>query len=104
MDWTTVRLCALLELAVVVFQVLGILALVALSLCPCPRIGDRVRTAVVLALVGLGVAGACCGVHDSEFGPFAGLTMTTLLIGLTVGGGNTSTPPPLRAGAEVASH
>ena len=39
-------------------------------------------------MVGLGVAGAMCGRHDSEFALFAGGTMTVLLIGMTMGGGS----------------
>ncbi len=38
-------------------------------------------------MVGLGVAGALCGRHDSEFALFAGGTMTVLLIGMIIGNG-----------------
>lgn len=46
------------------------------------------KAGVILALFGLGIAGALCGRHDSEFALFAGGTMTVLLIGMTVGEGN----------------
>lgn len=46
------------------------------------------RTGVIVALLGLGTAGALCGRHDSEFALFAGGTMTALLIGMTMGSGN----------------
>jgi hypothetical protein len=42
-------------------------------------------------MVGLGLAGALCGRHDSEFGLFAGGTMTILLIGMIVGNGHSDT-------------
>ena len=57
----------------------------------------------MIALVGLGIAGALCGRHDSEFALFAGGTMTVLLIGMTMGGGPseaTGTSPPGQGGAE----
>jgi hypothetical protein len=41
----------------------------------------------VIALVGLGVAGAMCGRSDSEFALFAGVSMTLLLIGMNMGSG-----------------
>ena len=53
---------------------------------PQTRWAERGRVGFVIALVGLGLAGAYCGMHDSEFGLFAGGTMTALLIGMTIGG------------------
>jgi hypothetical protein len=47
------------------------------------------RTGVIVAVVGLGIAGAMCGRQDSEFALFAGGTMTALLIGMTMGSSNT---------------
>jgi hypothetical protein len=48
-------------------------------------------------MFGLGVAGALCGRHDSEFALFAGGTMTLLLIGMTAGGGTGHATAPTRA-------
>ncbi|MEW4566280.1 hypothetical protein AB1L88_00290 [Tautonia sp. JC769] len=75
---------------VILFQVFGVLALCLTRLFAGPRWVERGQLAFVVAVVGLGIAGAFCGHQDSEFGLFAGLTMTTLLIGMTVGGGRDS--------------
>ncbi len=91
MVWSSVRFCAVLELLVMVFQVGGIAALCVSRLLPTTRWADRGRVGYILALVGLGVAGALCGRHDSEFALFAGGTMTLLLIGMTVGSGQNDT-------------
>ena len=78
------------ELAVMLFQLIGVVALCLSRLAPRgTNWSDRGRAGVVLALVGLGVAGAFCGRYDSQFSLFAGMTMTVLLIGITVGGGAT---------------
>jgi hypothetical protein len=37
-----------------------------------------------------------CGRHDSEFALFAGVTMTILLIGLTMGNGTIEKSEPIR--------
>ncbi len=79
--------CALLELAVFFFQIFGVTALCLSRLMPDSRWAERGRAGVLVALLGLGVAGAFCGQHDSEFALFAGVTMTVLLIGMTMGGG-----------------
>jgi len=88
MVWSNVRLCAWLELAVVLFQIFGVLALCLHRLTPATRWAERGRVAFVFAMVGLGVAGALCGRHDSAFALFAGGTMTLLLIGITAGNGH----------------
>ncbi len=75
------------EFCVVMFQVFGVAALCLNRLLPTTRWAERGRVGFVVALVGLGVAGAICGGQDSEFGLFAGATMTALLIGMTIGGG-----------------
>ncbi|CAN5672448.1 hypothetical protein BH23PLA1_BH23PLA1_15160 [soil metagenome] len=80
-----VHLSALLDLSVVLLQIFGVLALAVCRLHSSAHWVDRGKLGLVIALVGLGVAGALCGQHDSEFALFAGLTMTALLIGLTVG-------------------
>jgi len=82
-----IRADAVLEVLVMLFQVFGVAALCLTRLLPQTRWADRGRVAFVVALVGLGVAGAICGRHDSEFALFAGGTMTVLLIGMTIGGG-----------------
>ncbi len=85
MVWTNVSLCSLLELAVILFQVCGVASLCLYRLMPSTAWADRGRVVFVVALIGLGIAGALCGSHDSEFGLFAGGTMTVLLIGMTMG-------------------
>ena len=77
---------AVLELVVMLFQVFGIGALCLTRLVPGTKWADRGKAAFIVALVGLGIAGALCGRQDSEFALFAGGTMTILLIGMTVGG------------------
>jgi hypothetical protein len=89
MVWSSLHLCGVLELAVIFFQVFGVLALCLHRLLPATRWAERGKTGFILALIGLGIAGALCGRHDSEFALFAGGTMTVLLIGMTMGGGPT---------------
>lgn len=86
------RASDLLELAIILFQVVGVLSLGACRLIPRRSYVQLGRIGFILALVGLGLAGAFCGRQDSEFALFAGGTMTVLLIGMTIGGG-ASTPP-----------
>jgi uncharacterized membrane protein YcfT len=95
MVWSSVRTCALLELMVMLFQVGGLTSLCVYRLAPRTRWSDRGRFAIIVALVGLGVAGALCGQHDSEFGLFAGGTMTLLLIGMTIGNGHVEATGPV---------
>ncbi len=96
--------CVLLEMSVVMFQVVGVVALCLSRLLPATRWAERGRTWFVVALVGLGVAGALCGRHDSEFALFAGVTLTALLIGMTIGGGGAdATVTPLRRMAAEAN-
>ncbi len=89
MVWTSVRVCAWLEVAVILFQVSGVAALCLHQLLPTTKWARRGRIGLVIALVGLGLAGTFCGRHDSEFALFAGGTMTFLLIGVTMGSGHT---------------
>jgi len=99
MDLSNVRVCALLELTVLLFQVFGVTALCLNRLLPQTRWANRGRIGSIVALVGLAVAGALCGQHCSEFALFAGVTMTILLIGMTTGNGhgqNDSTGEPRR--------
>ncbi len=78
---------SLLEVMVIVLQVLGIAALGMNRLVDSGRWAKRARFVFAAALVGLGVVGALCGGNGSEFGLFAGGTMTILYIGMTLGGG-----------------
>lgn len=87
MDLIQIRPGMVFDSLVMLFQVFGVLALCLARLFAGRRWAERGQLAFVVAVVGLGVAGAFCGHQDSEFGLFAGLTMTTLLIGMTVGGG-----------------
>ncbi len=94
MAWSNVRIDGVLEVAVMMFQVFGVATLCLTRLVPATRWADRGRVGFVVALVGLGVFGALCGRHDSEFALFAGGTMTFLLIGMIMGSGsNPSTAP-----------
>ncbi len=86
--------CAFLEALVILFQMAGVIALCLTRLFPGTRWAARGRRAFVIALFGLGIAGACCGRHDSQFALFAGLTMTGLLIGMIAGGGSIELIPP----------
>lgn len=79
--------CGLLEVLVVLFQIAGVASLCVTRFFGGTRWADRCRVAYILALVGLGAAGALCGCQDSEFALFAGGTMTILLIGMTIGTG-----------------
>jgi hypothetical protein len=76
-----------MEVAVMLFQVAGVAALCLCRLLPRTRWSHRGKVAFLLAMIGLGVAGALCGRHDSEFALFAGLTITLLLIGMISGFG-----------------
>ena len=101
---SSVRVCAWLELAVMLLQILGVAALCLNRLAPTPRWADRGRIGFVIALLGLGVAGALCGRHDSEFALFAGGTMTFLLIGMTVGSGHAHTTHATNSAILPAPH
>ena len=88
MVWIHLRMCAVLEVTVMLFQVFGVAALCLNRLLPASRWAERGRIGSIVAIVGLAVAGALCNRHCSEFALFAGGTMTVLLIGMTVGNGS----------------
>ena len=94
MELSQIPTCAVLECLVVFFQVFGVAALCAAKLFPRSRVAHHARYAYVLALVGLGIVGASCGRHDSQFALFAGVTMTVLLIGMISGGGGLDLTAP----------
>ena len=71
MDWTSSRPGIVFDLLVILFQVFGVLALVLSRLFATPRWSERGQWAFMVAVVGLGVAGALSGHQDSEFGLFA---------------------------------
>lgn len=92
------ELCALLEILVLVFQICGVLGLCLCRLAPSStRWAARGRVGFIIALFGLGITGAFCGQHDSEFGLFAGGTMTFLLIGMTIGSSSLESAEPVHA-------
>ncbi len=90
---SNIGFCALLEILVVLFQVAGVASLCITRFFGGTRWADHGRVAYIMALVGLGAAGALCGCQDSEFALFAGGTMTILLIGMTIGTGVTDATP-----------
>jgi hypothetical protein len=101
---TKIDLCSVLEALVVFFQVGGIMGLCLSRLMPRSAWSYRGKIGFIIALFGLGIAGALCGRHDSEFALFAGGTMTVLLIGMTIGGStiDATEPAPAYMGTETA--
>ena len=102
MAWSNLRVDAVLEVVVMMFQFIGVVMLCLTRLVPETRWADRGRIGFVFALVGLGIFGALCGRFDSEFALFAGGTMTFLLIGMVAGSGTThaTSPRPMRIAAD----
>ncbi len=94
MAWSNLRIDAVLEIVVMLFQFFGVATLCLTRLVPETRWADRGRIGFVFALVGLGVFGALCGRFDSEFALFAGGTMTVLLIGMIAGSGTSHATAP----------
>jgi hypothetical protein len=89
--------CSIFEILVVLFQLCGIMGLCLNRLMPrSTRWSSRGQVGLIVALFGLGIAGALCGRHDSEFALFAGGTMTVLLIGMTMGSGSIEMTAPAR--------
>lgn len=94
---TKLDVCGILEMLVIFFQVCGVMGLCVSRLMPRSAWSYRGKIGFIVALFGLGIAGALCGRHDSEFALFAGGTMTVLLIGMTIGSGTidaTESAPP----------
>ncbi len=95
MVWSNFHFDGVLECVVMLFQVLGVSALALTRLTAGSRMSDYGRALFIVSLVGLGISGALCGGHDSEFALFAGATMTLLLIGITMGSGQGTTAHPV---------
>lgn len=76
------------EIAVILFQLLGLVALALSLTAPAPRWARRARRLFILAVLGLGISGALCSQYDSSFALFAGVTMTAYLIGASVATGH----------------
>jgi len=88
-------ICDVFEVLVILFQVCGIMGVCLSRLLPRSTAwSSRGQVGSIVALIGLGIAGALCGRHDSEFALFAGGTMTVLLIGLTMGSGSIELAEP----------
>ena len=102
MAWSNHRIDAVLELVVMMLQVFGVAMLCLHRLLPATRWAEKGRVGFILAMIGLGIAGAWVGCHDSEFALFAGGTMTFLLIGMIAGNSTTDAnlPVAVRLGAE----
>jgi hypothetical protein len=98
MVWSSLRVCSVLECLVILFQVFGVAALCVSRLVPstATRWVKGGKVGFVVAMIGLGLAGALCGRHDSEFALFAGGTMTILFIGMTMGNSPADTTSPAR--------
>ncbi len=94
MFWTSARICACLEMAVVLFQIFGVFCLCLSRLMPATILAKLGRVGYIIALVGLGATGALCGRHQSEFALFAGASMTLLLIGMIAGSSPTHSAAP----------
>jgi hypothetical protein len=93
-----ISVCTVFEVLVVLFQLCGIMGLCLNRLMPgSTRWASRGLVGFLVGLFGLGIAGALCGRHDSEFALFAGGTMTVLLIGMTVGSGTMEPTEPVRS-------
>ena len=104
MGWSSVSWCGILEVAVVLFQICGVAALCLDRLLPATRWARGGRIGFIVALLGLGIAGALCGRHDSEFALFAGVTLTVLLIGMTSGNGQPASAGATRALMTAEAH
>ncbi|AMV38959.1 hypothetical protein [Planctomyces sp. SH-PL62] len=85
------------EMLVMFFQTCGALSLCLHRLTPYRSAWYGLgRIGVILSLFGLGISGALCGRHHSEFAIFAGGTMTLILIGMTMGNSNIDAVSPTR--------
>jgi hypothetical protein len=99
--------CLWLEITVMLFQVGGLVTLCLSRTLRSSRWAERARLLFLVALVGLGLAGALLSQFDSEFALFAGATITLLLIGMTWGTDREAPivpgSPSLKAQATAAS-
>jgi hypothetical protein len=98
MAGSNVSVCTVFEVLVVLFQLCGVMGLCLNRLMPdSTPWASRGLVGFIIGLFGLGIAGALCGRHDSEFALFAGGTMTVLLIGMTVGSATMEKAKPVRS-------
>lgn len=86
---------------VMMLQVLGVVGLVLFRALPSSRWGSRGKLLLVLAVVGLGLAGVLHGQHRSGTGLFAGATMAFLLVGMISGTAPIRTTLPTRSTSTV---
>ncbi|GIW88044.1 MAG: hypothetical protein KatS3mg108_2368 [Isosphaeraceae bacterium] len=70
---------------IVMLQMVGVLGLVLSRCLPSHRWGVRGRRLLVLAMIGLGLAGVVHGQHRSGEALFAGATMAFLMVGMISG-------------------
>ena len=76
---------AFLELLVIILQVIGVITLLLARLTRGTTWWGWGTSTFVLTLIGLGLSGAACATHDSEFALFAGGTIAILLHGMILG-------------------
>ncbi len=81
----------LFESLVMLFQVVGLATLIFSRLLPSGRWTRRCKAMFIMALLGLGMAGAICAHHRSSMGLFAGGSVTFLLVGM-IAGSHTAAP------------
>lgn len=84
MDLHPIRLVIAPSL-VMTLQLVGVLGLILFRAMPSHPWGARGKGLLVLAMVGLGLAGVLHGQHRSGTGLFAGATMAFLLVGMISG-------------------
>lgn len=76
------------EVAVLLFQLLGLVSIGLFLTAPAIRWARRARRLFIIALLGLGVSGIICSQYDSKFALFAGATLTAYLIGASYATGH----------------
>lgn len=92
MDMLSVRDGVVLQSSVILLQILGVVGLILSRAVPGSRLGTQARWVLVLAVIGLGIAGVLHGHDRSGMNLIAGGTMTFLLVGM-ITGTNPTTPP-----------
>ena len=100
MDLSFARQGFVFESLVMLFQVIGLGGLVLSRLIPSNRWTGQGTRVFIIALVGLGMAGAICSHHHSSMGLIAGGTLTFLLVGM-IAGNHPASPVVKRATSDV---